>query len=307
MKYTINVGFTTHRVEILKLLEKELEKSKAIILEEPKNTKLYDYFEGKKGLSEYIEELNTTLPVFTIHFLKLLKKMHGKGIKILQIEPYLENLEKIYRAIDKGEFENAAMGEDIETVREVERKATEMLIKYQEAFLRQDFDGVIDATINFTKADAERFRVRDYMRAREIKEIMEKDELPSNIFVEAGQMHFLLPEHLSRMLQNSEITVIKIVEKMAEYCNLKLISNPGNQLTSEYIMGKKIDRDYERLMAARGIIYISLIKKEEMVPSNNNPCPHLMDEMRVADYVSKLSYEDCRKKFIKLWGSIKQK
>lgn len=303
MDYILNVCLTTYRVEILELLKKELEKCDVVMLEQPDNKLLYDYLEGRKNLSEYVEEIDTNLPVFTAHLLEILKKMHEKGVIILQVEPYLENLERIYMAIDGGELENVLREEDVRIVHKMEKRTTKMLIEYQEAFLEGDFDALVDATINFTKADAERFKVRDYMRAMAIRNMIEELE-PSSIFVEAGQMHFLLPEYLSRMLENTEIMVTRVVEKLAENCNLKLIPNPGNLLTEEYIRDNRVDEEEERLMAARGLVYISMIKKEEMLPTDENPCPHLVDEAKVADFVYGLSYNDCRRKFGELWSSI---
>ena len=50
----VTILFISHRVEFLKDFEKEAMKSDVIVLEEPSNNKLFEYFNGKVTKDEYI-------------------------------------------------------------------------------------------------------------------------------------------------------------------------------------------------------------------------------------------------------------
>jgi hypothetical protein len=292
---------TSHRIEMLQHFEEEALKNEAIILEEPENKNLVDLLEGRKSIEEYVQGLNTTLPLFARYHSKMLKKLYSMGKKIFQIEPYLKNLEDIYKAIENNRFEEVIRNPDVEAVREVEKRTTEALIEYHEAFLKGDFDGVVNTTIKFTKMDADRFRIRDYMRAKEIVGTI-RNGAPSRIVIEAGQMHILLPEYLKKLLKDrAVVSTISLPESIAKKIGLELVPNPGNELTKKYIMGEKVAEDTEKLLAAKGLIYISLISKDEKIPTKENPYPHLIEETEVSKFVSKLSYESCRNKFEKIW------
>jgi len=303
MSKEIIVLFTSHRIELLQHFEDEAKKSDVIILEEPENENLISLLEGKISVEDYVNNLDTTFPLFAKYLGEMLINLTRMSKKILQIEPYLKTLEDIYKAIESNEFEELAKNPEVEMVREIERKATGALIEYHETFLNGDFDALVEATIRFTKADAERFRVRDYMRAKKIAEIV-SEEKASRILIEAGHMHILLPEHLKRMLNNTnvKITTISLTEIAARKSGIELVPNPGNELTRMYILGESVSEEMEKLLAARGLIYISLISKDEKIPTEDMPYPHLVEEVKVAKFVSKLSYDDCRAVFKKIWG-----
>jgi len=286
------VVFVSHRVEQLPLLEGLAEKYDTIVLEEPKNRELKELLEGKMRVEEYVKWLDTPFPLFTRYEAEMLLRLHRIGKKILQIEPYLEVIEGIHDAVEAGVFEEYIKDETVEAVREVERRATEAHLRYQEVFMKRDFDRLVDATISFAKVDAERFRMRDHMRAKVLPKL-------SNALVEAGQMHVILPECLRRM--GVEVETISLPEIAARKCGLKLIHNPGTILTRKYIMGEKISLEEEKLLAAQALIYISVVSKEEMLPTKENPFPHLADEIRAAKFATKLSYQDCKKVFEKMW------
>ncbi|RLI74101.1 hypothetical protein DRO97_06370 [Archaeoglobales archaeon] len=279
------VLFTSHRVEFLEHFESEAMKYDVIVLEEPKNDRLFEYFDGKITRDEYVKSLDTSFPHYTLLHLELLRRLHKKGKKILQIEPYLEKLNKIYELIEKGE-----VGGD-PVVREVERKVTRAWIEYQEAFMKKDFDELVEKTIEYTKVDAERFKVRDEMRAEKIV------ELDGEVLVEAGQIHILLPIFL--MERGCEVLTKSIPNEIAKNLGYEWSFNPGSELTKKYMLNEDV-KD-EKLIAARALIYISMISKKEILPSEKEKYPHLMDEIKVVSFVNKLNYNDCKKLFEKIW------
>ncbi len=299
MERKITVALTSHRVEELKQLKEEARKNQVFILEEPENKSLYQFFEGELNAEEYIDHINTSFPVFTHNYVHLLKELYNEGLEIVQIDPYSQNLEEIYRDIEKGGHGDL-QGKEMDVVRKVEKRVTYTWLKYHQEFLDQNFDEIVKGTVLFARADAQRFRSKDLMRARHVVRSLESVEC-GNILVEAGRMHFLLPEFLKKMVEDSYIETVDLVERTASSCGLELVQNPGNVLTEKFILDEKLTDDEANLMAAQGLIYISLIKKEEMLPKDEK-CPHLKDEVEVARHANSLSYEECKEEFERIWG-----
>ncbi len=297
----VTVLFTSHRVEMLRHFEEEARKRDVIIIEEPRDENFEKMLKGEVSVEEYVRNLNTSFPLYSKHQCEILRRLYGEGKRIYQVEPYLEIIEEIYRAIEEGRFEELPNEGRVGVVRRVERYVNEAWVDYQEAFIRKDFDALVDATVRFTKADAERFKVRDRMRAEDLAELIKGER--GSVLIEAGQIHILLPEYLKEM--NLNVSTMNLPEMVAKMLGIELYPNPGNELTKLYMLGRDVDEDEARLMAARGIIYISLIPKNEMLPSEENPYPHLIKENKVAKAVSKLSYEACKKLFYKIWLSKK--
>jgi len=285
------IVFVSHRIELLALFEKIAERYGTIVFEEPRS-ELKRLLNGEMDVEEYVKWLDTPFPLFTRYEAELILRLHSAGKKILQVEPYLEVIEGIHYAVERGEFESYIKDERVEAVRELEKRATGAHLRYQEIFMQRNFDGLVDATVSFAKADADRFRMRDYMRAKALYNL-------NNALVEAGQMHVMLPEYLRKM--GVGVKTINLSEIAARRCGVKPVKNPGTVLTMKYIFGEKIDEDEERLFAARALVYISLIKKEEMLPTPENPFPHTMDEVKVVRFADSLDYNDCKKVFERIW------
>ncbi len=267
----IKVIYTSHRVENLPFFEKEIENVSTVILEEPRNEILSDAIEGKISLDTYVSLIDTPFPVYTSKLIEMLRKHRDKNI--LQIEPYLEEVEKLQRFKDGNE-----------KVREMERKVNLAWLDYTEAFMKKEFDKIIESVINFAKADAERFIMRDVMRAEVIKKY-------DSAVVEAGLMHTKLAEIL-------EAETLCIPLEIARILNVEYLENPGNVLTKSYIYGFDCK---EELLAARSLIYVSLVEKKELLPTPENPYPHFINEQKIIRFVNKLDYDKCKKIFEKLW------
>ncbi len=276
---------------MLKHFEEIAKNYDTIVIEEPKNPLFEKMLKGEIDIESYVMNLNTTFPTYTTYQCQVLRRLYRMGKNIYQVEPYLEALENIYMAIEREE--EIPSDEISRKVREVERKVSSAWIDYQEEFLRRDFDKLVDATMRFTKADAERFLVRDEMRGEEIAKI-------GDCLVEAGQIHILLPEILKD--KGFDVKIVDLPREVANKLGIGFYLNPGNELTIRYMLGEEVDEGEARLMCAQSIIYISLIPKEELLPSKNDPYPHLLRECRVANMVRRLDYEKCKNLFYKIWG-----
>jgi hypothetical protein len=78
---------------------------------------------------------------------------------------------------------------------------------------------------------------------------------------------------------------------------------PGNILTAHYILCEKNNEEFETLQAARSIIYILILEKEEMIPSRAERNPHIKNEIDASEIVNKLTLNDCEE----LYGMIRFK
>ncbi len=283
--------FTSHRVEMLKHFEEIAKSYDTIIIEEPRDKDFERMLKGEISIGQYVENLNTSFPMYSMYQCKILRKLYEMGKRIYQVEPYLETLESIHRAIESGK--KISIDEKTLKVREIEKEVGSAWIDYQEAFLRRDFDSLVDATVRFTKADAKRFIIRDEMRVEEIEKI-------GDGLVEAGQIHVLLPEILKE--RGFDVDVIDLPKEVANKLGIEFYLNPGNELTIRYMLGEHVDEETARLMCARSIIYVSLIPKDEMLPSEDDPYPHLKRECKIARFVRRMNYDECRNMFYKIWG-----
>ncbi len=266
----MKIVFSSHRVENLPFIEREFQKADVIVLEEPKNDLFYDVLENKISVEEYVKNVNTQFPLYTSELVKMLRKFSDR--EIYQIEPYLEEVEKL-RYTNTGD----------ERVREMERKVNLAYIDYTESFIKSDFDEIVQKVIDFAKADAERFIMRDRMRA----EAIDFD----NAVVEAGLMHTKLAEFL-------DADTVLVPELIARELNTEYLDPPGNVLTKAFIYGE--DADFS-LLAARSLVFVTLVEKKEMLPDSVDRYPHFVHEQKLVRFVNRLDYERCRKIFTSLW------
>jgi hypothetical protein len=68
---------------------------------------------------------------------------------------------------------------------------------------------------------------------------------------------------------------------------------PGDILTLRYALHEGLQEELANLLAARSLIYIKLISKEELVPGAS-ATPHADDEVMVNRLVDRLAFHQCR-------------
>ncbi|AGK60890.1 hypothetical protein Asulf_00883 [Archaeoglobus sulfaticallidus PM70-1] len=301
----IEVVLTSHRVEYIPMIRDSAMASEVIMLEEPPNDNLFRFFNGEMDLRSYVKSLDTSFPVYTYFLSDLLKHMNSMGKRILQIEPYLEIVQKMQKSIEDGTFEEFVKDKTIESVRNIEKKVFGAFIKYQEVFMSKDFDELVDATVNFSVADAERFRFRDEMRLSKIFEVIEhlreKDE-NMKIMIESGSIHTRIPERLNKELKEDYIKTVDLKRIAAKMLGIEYLKNPGTQLTEIFINDVDAGEEELKLLAARSLVYISKVSPQEMLPKSKNDFPHLVEEMEISKKVSSMDYDECKQEFMKIWN-----
>lgn len=268
----MKVVYTSPRVENLQFLKPQFSNYSVIVLEEPKNDLFHDVLEGKITVDFYVRKINTQFPLYTRRLIEMLKGL--KNREILQVEPYLEEVERL-KNFSEGDVK----------VREMEKKVSALYVDYTESFLKSDFDEIVEKVLRFSEAEAERIMLRDEMRAKALEGL-------ENAVVEAGVNHIRLSEIL-------DAESVRIPEIIAERLGVKYLESPGEKILKAFVLGE--DRDL-KLLAARNLIFTSLLEKREMEPDFEGDFPHFTHEQKLVRFVDKLDYEKCRKLFYKFWS-----
>jgi hypothetical protein len=277
-----------------------MEDHDVIITEEAPDPNFSAMLNKKIPISEYLSEVDSGFPQFSLRMYKLLRGLHKEGKVLLQIEPYMENLMSIHDMFLNGKQPSDVL--KIPGLREVyktEKNATGALLLFYESSLKNPFWKVIETVKNFARADAERFRLRDTMRAKAIVKVLPGNE---RVYVEAGTVHTHLEKALRQLLRTKgQIKSLFLLEPVVKKLTGRAqVLAPGDILTKRYISRKKRNDGVENLLAARSLIYIQLLQKEEMIPSRSERTPHIKDEIRATELVNKLSFAQCEKLYKKI-------
>jgi hypothetical protein len=299
-KSLVTIGFSSHRMEVIPFAKRLMENHDVIIIEENTNPKFITMLNKKISINEYLSEVDSGFPEFSRSMYRLLRWLYLRGKEILQIEPYMEQLMRIHQMFFEGKEPSDVF--KIPRMREVykaERKATGALIRFYESSMGNSFQKVIEAVRNFAWADAERFRLRDTMRAKAIAKILSKGK---RVYVEAGAVHTYLEKVLRQQLGTKyQIKSLFLLEPVVKKLTGKpKVIAPGDVLTEHYIFCRTENDDFETLQAARSLIYIQLLEKEEMAPSGSEKTPHIKDEIRAIELVNKLTLIQCKELYKKI-------
>jgi hypothetical protein len=299
----ITIGFSAHRIEVISFARRLMENHDVIITEEAPNSRFKNMLNKKVSVDKYLSEIDSEFPEFSCYMYKLLRKFYQKGKKILQIEPYIEGLMEIHQKFFEGKEPYEVLEiPSLKDVYKTEKKTTGALLHFYESSMSKSFAEIIYAVKNFAHADAERFRIRDTMRAKAISEILPKDKA---VYIEAGAIHIYLERVLRQILgRRWQIKSVFVLEPVVEkLTGRKKVVAPGDILTQHYIFRRKKNEDFENLLAARALIYIQILEKEEMAPSKAEKTPHVKDEIRAIEIVNKLTFAQCEE----IYGKIRFK
>jgi hypothetical protein len=303
----ITIGFSSHRIEVIPFARRMMESHNVIITEEPPNSRFKDMLNKKVLIDEYLNEVDSGFPEFSRRMYKVLRRFHQKGKKILQVEPYMERLMRIHEMFFEGKEPSEVL--KMPGLKEgyvAEKKATGALLHFYESSMSKSFTKIIDAVKNFAHADAERFRIRDKMRAEAISEILPEDK---TVYVEAGAIHVYFEKALQRRVGKiRKIKTVFLLEPVVrKLTGEKMVIAPGDILTEHYIFRKRKNEDFENLLAARSLIYIQILTKEEMTPSRADKTPHIKDEIRAIETANKLTFAQCEDIYRKIRFLDRQK
>ena len=299
----VTIGFSLHRTEMVPLIAQSMYNHDALFLEEPPTEVFSEMLKKHITVDEYLFESDAEFPKFTASMCSALRELYTQGKKIILIEPYLENLLKLHSFLAEG-----CRPQDLDKnaitylVYLTEKKTTGALLSYYQATASASFDVTVEAVRRFARADAERFQLRDSLRAQELSFYLPKFQ---SSFVEAGLMHFsirrLIRQQIPRDVKvQATFLADDILRKMGHSSRLY---GPGDQLTLLYIFNPNLkDDDRESLLAARSLIYSKIVQKEEMV-HDPDVYPHIQDELLCINVIRILSMRDCRRLYDRIRGA----
>ena len=177
-----------------------------------------------------------------------------------------------------------------------ERNATKALLDYYQTAMTGSFEITVGAVKQFARMDAARFRLRDSLRAQELKLKVGKY---SSSYIEAGVIHYPLGRLLRKqMVQPEPVQVLQLADEALKTMGDKgHLYGPGDQLTLLYVFHPNLAATRrETLLAARSIIFSKISAKEE-VTDELERFPHLRDELACIRMTRQLGLDDCRRLF----------
>ena len=298
---SLTLAFSSHRPETLPYAETAMRGHDAIVLEEPEHPQFSGMLSGEVSIQDYLLESEYEYPDFARGLCQILRRFAAAGIPILQVDPFMDELAAIHERFADGQSpRDIEPGTVAHTVYSSERTWTAALIAFYRASVTADFDSVVRAVKIFARADAARGRLRDRMRARALAGLADNY---GRIYVETGYIHQYLPYVLKRLLPEVRIERRWLTATVVRRETGKTrVMGPGDALTVACTFKPGFDGPAADLMAARSLIHVKALSKEEMIPDRDNPTPHTMDEIEVGRLVSALSYEDCRRLYDRTRG-----
>lgn len=293
----ITIGFSIHRPEIVPMTADLMQRHEVIFLEEPPTPGLQRMLRGTLPIDDYLRSAEVEYPEFSRSMCRLMRKLYLNGKKIIQVEPFLQNLLAIHTFFARGHRPKELKPGSVRyQVYSAERDATEALLAYYQTVINGSFRAAIKTIIQFARFDAARFRLRDALRARALAAHL---KIWPSAYIEAGAIHFWL-YHLLRQRMPKQV---QLKPAWLAHMALKTLGvnghlfGPGDQLTLTYIFHPNIRGTLkEALLAARSLIYTKLIEKEEVSGDMKN-FPHVRNELACLRKVKLLTLDDCSRLF----------
>ncbi len=283
-----------HRPETIPAVQRLMARHDAVILEEPPDPQFLPMLNGQVPIDTYLETQDLAYPEFSRRMAGVLRECHRAGIRLYQIEPFIDHLLAIHERFARGDGpSDLPTGTALHRVYLVERKATAALIDFYTISTSGPLAATIEAVKRFARSDAQRFALRDRMRAAAMADVIAAH---GRTYIEAGLIHFPLWQELRRRLPTGyplrvHFLMADAVRSMGYRSHLY---GPGDLLTLHYRFHPQRRFQGEDLLAARALIYSKLIAKEEIIDADE-PYPHTRDELEVAAVTARLTLTDCRR------------
>lgn len=289
----VTVCYSIHRLETLSLTARIMEQHQVIILEEPPHEDFSRVLSGHTPLEEHLLELDVGYPVFTLGQYRLLQEFYRADREVLQIEPYLEHLLHLqFFLADNHRPDEIATGTIVHRVYCAERKATGALLDYYKEVQGDDFPQILRTMNIFARADAERFILRDTLRADSIMKVLKPGK---DTYIEAGSIHILLYKILTKNLLKDWSLHLYSADREALKTQgpHRTLFSPGDLLTLNYIFGRNLSEEKWSRLCAQALIYSKVVRKEETLDSDAG-FPHVRNEIESINIVKHLTTDCCR-------------
>ncbi|MFO7686222.1 MAG: hypothetical protein R6V60_09010 [Desulfobacterales bacterium] len=300
MTASATLVLANHRPETIPLARRLMAVHDTIVLEEPPDKRFEPMLDGEISIDAYLEDQELEYLEFSQRMALVLRERRQAGTRLVQVEPFIDLLLSIHDRFANGEGPRDLPADtDLYRVYQAEHQATKTLIDFYQASGGDHFDTTVDAVKRFARADARRFALRDQMRAEAMVALIQHS---GKTYIEAGQIHYPLWHELRRRLPvgfplRVHFLMTAVVRKLGYRRHL---FGPGDLLTLYYRFHPRGRFQVEDLLAARALIYNKLILKDE-IAADADTYPHTRDELEVGSVTDRLSLDDCRLLYTRVW------
>jgi len=298
----ICLGYTSYRLEALPFVQNRMQQFECIVLEEPPTPGFDEMLKGEMEVDDYLMLAEFGFPGFARKQCLLLREMHDMGKTILQVEPFVEELIGLHEFFAaEGRPDQIRPETRAGIVYECERGWSDKLMKfYRVSGTSREFSHLVKAVKNFARADAEKGRLRDKMRAGALENILPRYR---NIYVEAGYIHFFLAREI--FARKPQASLLETFYSMQDFFREKLgrrqILGPGDVLTLLYTWMPDYSGPRADILAARSLIYNKIVHKEEILEETDR-FPHSRNELKAVQLAGSLDFEECREVYREIRG-----
>ena len=292
----VTVGFSSHRPETLPYVAAWMRRHDIVVLEEPPNELFEKMLRRETSVDDYLADTDFEFPVFTRRSCELHRALHAEGKTILQVDPFLERLERIHDRFEEGWTPSRVKADPLlSEVYQAEHSWTAALLRYYESAAVDGFEVVVAALLAFSRADSARGGLRDRLRAEALVSLLPVDR---SVYVEAGEIHVALAGELrSRLEPSRAVRSIHVMQPVVERLSgRRCCPGPGDKLTMLVTLRPDYRGPSADLLAARALIHVKILHKDE-IDSSEGQVPHTVDEIECNLLVGNLSYDDCRQLF----------
>ena len=301
-KSRICLGYTSYRLETLPFVQSKMQHYDCIVLEEPPTPGFDEMLKGEMQVHDYLMLTEFGFPGFAEKQCLLLQQMYGMGKTILQVEPFVEELIGLHEFFAaEGRPDQIRPETRAGMVYDCERRWSDKLMKfYQVSGANRDFSYLVKAVKNFARADAEKGRLRDKMRARALEDILPGYQ---SVYVEAGYIHFFLAALLfARKPAFSRLeTFYSLQDFFRERLGRRQVLGPGDVLTLLYTWMPEYGGPRADLLAARSLIYNKIVRKDEILEETDR-FPHSRNELKAVQLAGSLDFQECRDVYREIRG-----
>jgi len=293
----LTLGFSSHRPETLPLAERLMTRHDVIVVEEPKSLEFDHMLTGKMPIQDYLLTADFEYPLFAAASCGMLQRMQTAGKRIFACEPFMEGLIRIHDRLSSGERPEAlTTDKSLWAIYLAEREATGRLLAFYQDAANRDFDAMVQSACFFAAADAERFVLRDRLRAKAIARLLA--DRKGSIYIEGGYLHLRLLRELRRRLPSAAaIRPLYLLQAVFKAAGEKAhLFNPGDLLTLALIFGRPPARERQHLLAARSLVYNQLVSMDEK-PITEGGFPDAREDIEVIRAVNRMSLDTCRRRY----------
>ena len=298
----ITVAFGPHHLEAIPAMVTAMRTHQTILLEEPPFPGFSDLLAGRLAIDDYLLQIDPGFPRFARALCRELQHLHARGHRLLQVEPFLDGLAEIHERFADGATPAAILADEgLRDIYLAEKEATGALIAFYAASRTDDFPALIEAVCTFARRDAARIRLRDRLRARAIRDLA---ATAPSLYVEAGFIHF----DLFRLLRSAATPGVRVEPLFLLQPEVDRLGvarrniGPGDVLTLHYVFHDRLPAARAGLLAARSLIAVQLVAREELAPEADAPFPHCADDGLVNRLVDRLDLEQCRRLHARIRG-----